>query len=176
MPHSRQLIRDALVSALVAGGTVAGSRVFPSRYIPIRRSEIPALAVYLNDEDVDPTSWESAPVLYVREADVVIQGWVEATAGEDIDDLLDDLALEVEDVVAADDNIAGIERIRLSSTEKQVTVEGDRLTGILVIRYAARYSQYAVETAPTLDEFLTANVEHDLGADDPEVDSIAVQE
>lgn len=180
MPHARQEIRDALVANLIAGATVAGSRVYASRYLPLRRNETPALAVYLNDEDIDADSWESAPVLYVREPEVVIQGWVEATVGEDIDDLLDDLALEVEDIVAADDNVAGIERIRLASTSKEVTTDGDRLMGVVLIRYVARYRQLAIETAPTLDDFETANVTHDVSRLDPdvspEVDSVSVQE
>lgn len=175
MPHARQLIRDALVQALIDASTAAGTRVFPSRYLPIRRSEIPAIAVYLNSEDVDPDSWETAPVLLVREPDVMIQGWVEAEVGVDIDDQLDDLAVEIEAVVHADDNIAGIERIRLANTEKTVTPDGDRLTGLIVMRYVARYRQEAI-AAPVLDDFLEAHASYDLGADAPEVDSILVQE
>ena len=51
--HQRKAIRDAVVTALVAAATSAGSRVFPTRVVPWRKTELPAVSVYALDEKSD---------------------------------------------------------------------------------------------------------------------------
>lgn len=77
MPHARQLIRDALVQSLIDAATAAGANVFPARNLPVRRSELPSISVYVDSEKIDSATWESAPVIYMREPDVVVRAWVE---------------------------------------------------------------------------------------------------
>lgn len=49
MTHQRQIIRDAVVAALAAAGTLAGPRVYDTVYDP--RTAFPALCVEDNGED-----------------------------------------------------------------------------------------------------------------------------
>ena len=50
MAHAQQQVLDALRAVLIAGGTVAGSRVFVDRADPLQPEELPAILI---DEDAD---------------------------------------------------------------------------------------------------------------------------
>lgn len=50
MAHAQQQVLDALQAALIAGATVAGSRVFVDRVDPLQKHELPAILI---DEDAD---------------------------------------------------------------------------------------------------------------------------
>ena len=175
MPHPRQQIREAVVAALT-GATAAGSRVYPTRWIANRRSEMPVISVSITDEPVDDNG-DSAPREYFRRPSILVEAFVGEVAGTDVDDTVDDLATEIETAMDVDRFFGGVlSDSRLETTTINVDTEGDRLTGRLAITYAGLYFTYpdAAQSA-SLDEFETVQAEHDLGADAPATDLFDVK-
>ena len=167
MAHQRTLIRQAVVAALIAADTSAGARVFASRVVPFKaRGEFPVLAVYTLEEETDiDESLSTAPRELDRRMPLVIEGWVVPSAPADnVDELIDDLALEVETAMHADPYFGDTcaESI-LDRTETEVVEEGNRLVGILVMTYAVRYHTKAPEPPDDLDDFLTVGNTTNLG-------------
>jgi len=127
--HPRAAVRKAIVAALV-NKTAAGARVFPTRIIPLRTLELPALAVFVRLEEVDVDgSQNTAPLELDRTADVVVEGY--AQAGQNVDDVLDALSEEVEAALRDDISFGGTAaRSILARTELEVVDEGDKLRGL----------------------------------------------
>lgn len=178
MPHQRQLIRQAVKSALVAASTAAGARVFETRFLPLKRVELPALAVYTLVESVDESD-KGAPRELVRRLQLAIEGSVEA--GENVDDDLDSLALEVETAIHADDSFGGTaEDAVLESTEIAIDESGSKPVGVVRLVYGVTYRTYAPATVSAPDAFNTADVRFSLAGDqaaaDQAHDSVTVQE
>jgi hypothetical protein len=173
MPHPRQLIRDAVVTALT-GSTAAGSRVYATKWIATRRSEMPEITVSITDEPVDDIG-DSAPREYFRRPSIIVEAFVGAVGVADIDNTVDDLASEIEAAMDVDRYFGGVlSDSRLSGTEIDVDTEGDRLTARLTLTYVGLYFTYP--DAPTLDdEFTTVEASFDLGADAPTVDQFDVK-
>ncbi len=98
MAHARTQIRNAAVARL-AGLPVTGNRVYPGRVLPLDPDRIagPALRVFCGDEEVTPLTMGSP---YVEQHDLVIHidGVVKAVV--DLEDLLDQIALEVQQAMA----------------------------------------------------------------------------
>ena len=162
MAHQRKIIREAVAAQLV-GKTGAAARVFETRLVPYRRLELPALAVYTKSESVDPASADTSPRELRRNLQLVVEGAVKL--GEDVDDALDQLALEVERAMDADRYFGGAagESV-LTSTDTGISEEGDRPIGILILTYAVTYrtdSPAAADLEP-LPDFTTADVKTDL--------------
>jgi hypothetical protein len=162
MPHPRQLIREAVCAQLVAADTAAESRVFETRIIPIRQPELPAIAVYTLEESVEESG--SAP----RELKRVLQLMVEGAAtGADIDDTLDDLALEIERAMHSDETFGGTASDALmASTDVEILEQGQKLIGVVRIVYQVTYYTHAPEAADVpLDNFNTFDVHTSLSGD-----------
>jgi len=87
------LFRTALRASTVAllkGATEAGDRVFPSRFMPTRKTEFPAVLVYTLEEDMERNG--SSPPQFEHTLTMVIDVRVEmdmdaADAADDIDAL-----------------------------------------------------------------------------------------
>jgi hypothetical protein len=178
MAHQRQVIREAVRTALL-GATAAGSRVYETRVVPNRLTELPALAVYTLQDTVDQEESNTSPRELRRELDLVIEGWV--AAGTNADDAMDALALEVETAMHADPYLGGaVADSMLDSTSLEVLDEGDRFTGWFVMTYSVTYFTLAPEAPAALDDFERAGVTHDLGGDvhedDQAEDLFTVQE
>lgn len=163
MPHRRQQIREAVAAALVAAGTVAGDRVYTTRMWPYRRAQLPALAVYSLEEPVDPESRATSPRRLTRNLQLAVEGAVEATEG--VDDDLDDLALEVERAMHADDTLGGLAGdVLLSSTELAVLEEGAKPVGLVRLVYEVTYNTYAPEAADVVvGDLDTIGIRYSLG-------------
>jgi hypothetical protein len=107
--HPRQAIRDAVVAQLVAANTAARDRVYPTREVPWRRSELPGIAVYaLKEEDESGKRRMELAILLVT------------TVWEQVDAALDDLAQEVEAAIGADPSFG---RTALASRYSEMAVE-----------------------------------------------------
>lgn len=127
--HARTLIRNAIVEKLT-GATAANGRVFASRIAAVNVNdpeELPAVMVYLRDEQRDPTkdygidaedSWVRAEVRVIVEA--IVKG------GSTVDDSLDVMAVQIEDALE-DWEIPGFEgaTIRLGGSEVDV-IQGQK--------------------------------------------------
>ena len=135
--HVRTQVRAAAVSDLT-GLATTGANVFNARVKPIREQDMPCLNVFLLDENSD---WDAQGTM-VRTGDLVIEGRTQG--GDDLFDLLDAIAAEVETAIYAETpelegllhNI-GTPRTQI---ELQDTQQGaDRRTGIIRILFPVQY-------------------------------------
>lgn len=146
--HYRQLIRDAVAQRLLAATTEAGSNVFTSRSRPVleilqRRESV--LSVYTGDE----TS-AASPDGYnlVRTLTVSIEGM--AGGGDDLDDLLDTLAEQVEAAINTDDTMGTLlsEPLELQSTVSEITARGNQQVGAFRMDFQAQYLTPLITEVP----------------------------
>ncbi len=161
MPHERTLVRNAVVAQLM-GETAAEDRVTKSRIEPNAQAQLPAISVYSNDET--SKDGESSPRELERKVDVEVVGWVRAATGESIDDVLDDLALEIETAMDSDRYLGATAGDSvLVSTKVGLANTGDRPMGAVVMTYRVTYrSDLRVDDAS--DVFDTASVNFSLGS------------
>lgn len=135
--HVRKQVRAAAVSDLT-GLSTTGANVFNARVKPIREQDMPCLNVFLLDENSD---WDAQGTM-VRTGDLVIEGRTQG--GDDLFDLLDTIASEVETAIYAETpalagllHNVGTPRTQL---ELQDTQHGaDRRTGIIRILFPVQY-------------------------------------
>lgn len=169
MLHRRQLIREAAAAAL-KGKTDAGDRVYETRLVPYRLLELPAIAVYSLDESTEEASRSTAPRELERDLELAIEGAVKQ--GENVDDAMDALALEIERVMHADPTLGGVASDTfLSGTEFFVDVESDRPAGVIRLVYRTRYYTQAPDPADVqLDDFATADIRTSLAGKDHQDD------
>lgn len=154
--HQRQLIREAVVARLL-NRTAAGPRVSKMQATPHRATKLPALAVYILSDTVDDTN-STAPREFKRNVDLHIQGLVELTVN--VDDALDDLALQVETLMGADDTLdSTVADCRLSQVEIEILPDGERPVGYVDLQYAVTY--YTSVGIEATDPFRTGGVQHD---------------
>ena len=99
MAHIRKTIRDIMHAKLLAADTAAGTKIFKNRVFPYWENELPAITVYVTDED--SSIYNAAPREYERMFQVGVE--IVAEANENMDDTLDALALEVEAVFNEDE-------------------------------------------------------------------------
>jgi phage tail sheath gpL-like len=162
MAHPRKSIRQA-VAAQLTGKTAAATRVFKARVVPFKQSELPAVAVYTPDEEVETTR-STAPRELERVLQLVVEGVTESGSPADVDDTADDLALEIEAAIDADPTLGGTASdVVLARTESDVFSESGKNHGVVRLTFTVYYETYAPMTAPTADDFLTADIRHNLG-------------
>lgn len=178
--HQRQAIRAAVVAALL-NVTAAGTRVYPTRAIPYQASQtLPVISVYTLDEDVDSDSRSTAPRELTRNVSLTIEAWV--SPGDNADNAIDALALQIETAMHADPYFGGAAADSLlTSTVTEVLEESDRQLGWLALTYEVTYRTDAPEAMAggDMDDFNTAHAVHNLGndvhEDDQAEDEITVQ-
>ena len=116
MKHARTQIRNA-VTALLKGNTTAGDNVFEARVYPLNDPKLPALLIYTKQETVGEQSM-SRPRTQQRELFVTVEAYVKARGNVDED--TDTLAMEIEQLIAADPSLGGLVKdIALDTTETQ---------------------------------------------------------
>lgn len=144
MPHQRENIRDALVSA-VTNLTTTGSRVYRSRVYPLAADKLPGLVVYCRSETSEREVLIGLPTRLVRVAQFVVEGYARATA--DVDETLDDIAAEVEAAIGGSQFTAAARDCTLTSTEIDFSDGGEQPLGIIRLTFAVTYR--TSETNPT---------------------------
>lgn len=143
MNHGRTQIRNA-VAALLKGNTTAGQNVFEARVYALDDPKLPALLVYSNDEVVVEQSI-SRPRTQTRQLSLTIEGY--ARANSNVDTATDSLAKEIETLVAADPTLGGLVKdAALSTTETQLSSEGEKPVAVVTITYVVTYN--TKENAP----------------------------
>jgi hypothetical protein len=161
MLHPRARIRHA-VRDLLDGATAAGGRVHATRVVPYRRADLPAISVYTLEESADPDSRLTAPRKLTRDVSLVIEGWV--APGDNVDDAMDALALEIERAMHADPYLGdSAADSLLDSTSLEALEQGDRLMGLVLMTYQVTYRTYAPEAPEDLDDFITVASANTLG-------------
>lgn len=163
--HERQAIREAVVAQLIgvapAFRTSAQGRVTKSRMAPMRGTDLPAINIYTDGDETAAGSKDTAPRELTRTTVVTIEAW--ARYAENVDDVLDELALEIETAMDVDLNLAGtaFDSV-LERTEIGIKLEGDRPMGCVHLEYAVTFHTDLRVAAP-VDIFDTATVRYDLG-------------
>jgi hypothetical protein len=143
--HQRIVIRSAIKELLIAGNTVAGSRVFSGRLNPVTPAQTPAILVYATKESLDRDDITKAG-RRLRTAEIVIKGIVKADADGEatFDDLLDNLAEQIETIMDANELLdAGegktAETVWFDSSEFFLSGEGEKLLGVVNLIYSISY-------------------------------------
>lgn len=137
MSHARTIIRQAVI-ALLKGNTSAGNNVFEARVYPIDDPKLPALLVYTKLETLGEQSM-SRPRTQQRELRLSIEVYVK-TRGK-VDEDTDALALEIEQLIAADVTLGGLVKdMVLDTTETQFSDDGERPVAVAVMNYAILYT------------------------------------
>jgi len=104
MSHARTQIRAALVTRLT-GLATTGSRVFGHRYHDFADSELPGLRVFAEDETVlDPFAMHRS----ARQVTLAVECCAKQLAT--VEDVLDQIALEVETAVASEQTLGNLVR------------------------------------------------------------------
>lgn len=153
--HPRELICDAVVANLT-NRTSAGTRVEAFRIDTYQDSELPAIAVYTQDEQVDPNSSSTAPRKLTRNVKAEIAATVAHSEAFPAWRAMNAIAEEIEAVMDVDRFLGGTAAGSvLESTEISFpNPSADPLLGIIVLTYSVTY-----QTTPatgTLDDFLRA--------------------
>jgi len=177
LSHERQQIRDAVVAQLIGAvvvgpvttyATAAGARVYKSRQPPVPTAQLPAIGVYTDSEEVDPASKNTAPRELKRMPVVAIEGWVSASG--DVDDACDDLALEIETAMDADDSLDGCAFSSvLSSTEIGLFTQGNRPMACVRLEYSVVYHT-DLRVADPVDDFDTMGTQYSLSNEQAALD------
>jgi len=134
MSHVRTQIRTALVATL-AGLATTGNRVHASRMRPQSDANLPCLLVTTNDEQIDST----VDAILLRDLSVSIRGFAMASAA--LDDTLDQIALEVESVMASNPR-AIFERVEIDYDD-----ELEKPVGAITLTYRIQYYTSAADPA-----------------------------
>lgn len=137
MKHARTQIRNA-VTALLKGNTTAGNNVFEARVYPINDPKLPALMIYTKQETVGEQSM-SRPRTQQRELFVTVEAYVKARGNVDED--TDNLALEIEQLIAADPTLSGLVKdTALDTTETQFSDDGERPVAVAILTFSVLYT------------------------------------
>jgi len=146
MAHVRKQIRDAVITA-VTGLTTTGSNVFRSRIYPLEQTKLPGLCVFTRSETVEfDTLTISRSVS--RVLDVIVEGYVSATSN--YDDTLDQIAVEVEEALAADVTLGGLAKdTQVTAFEADFSGDGEQpvAVGRFTVTVQYRTAENDVETA-----------------------------
>lgn len=99
MNHQRREIRDKVKDILIAASTVAGDRIYPNRASTNFGKTYPLIRIWMLDESAEPLDVTTSK--YKRTLQLVIEGVVQGN-GDKVDDLLDQMAFEIESAMKAD--------------------------------------------------------------------------
>jgi hypothetical protein len=147
MAHVRKQIRDAVVTALT-GLTTTGSNVFATRVYPLASAKLPGLCIYTAAEDAELEIMGSNRTL-MRSLDVIVEAYAQGTTT--VDNSLDQIALEIEEALAADSGVdALVKDIYLTRTDIDLDGgESEKVIGAarLTFRAVYRTAENDVETA-----------------------------
>ena len=134
--HCRARIRAAIVAALT-GLATTGARVYPGRVRPLGQGHAPTLLIYAVTERSNIDAIRS-PAPLMRELTVAIDGLVSGVNPPD--DMLDQIALEVEPAMVADPSFGGLTKsVILKSTRISARGEGETVLGEIHMEYEILY-------------------------------------
>lgn len=173
--HQRQVIREAIQTALL-GNTAALANVYKNRQNPFRIRKLPAIDIVSIGDDI--ADEEMAPRELKSSYSVGVRAWIAVV--DDVDDVMDAIALEIEAVMHADPYFGGAAADSiLTGTSFDFAPEGDLDAGTITLAYNFTYYTCAPDAPVLADDFTTAGAVYNLGndvhVDDAANDSITVQ-
>lgn len=134
---TRRAIREAVV-ALLKNKTGAQDRVFETREVAWRRTELPGIAVYTLEEQASSPGYE--PKLSDRNLTLAVLLVVKLS--EDVDDSLDALSVEVETLLRADPTFGGKAMAsRYTGCQIEIAAEQERPLGVMRMTFEVRYAR-----------------------------------
>ena len=137
MKHARTQIRNA-VTTLLNGNTTAGNNVYEARVYPLNDPKLPALLIYTKQETVGEQSM-SRPRTQQRELFVTVEAYVKARGNVDED--TDNLAMEIEQLIAADPTLGGLVKdTALDTTETQFSDDGEKPVAVAILTFSVLYT------------------------------------
>ena len=140
MSHVREQIRDAVVNAVTYLDLTA-RRVFRTRVYPMDSESLPGICVYTQSETSSPATIGGLTSVstYLRVMLVNIE--VYAKASVDLDNTLDDIAVEIETAMATDATLDGlVEDTVLSGTEIDIMGgDSEQPVGVMRLTYNVTY-------------------------------------
>lgn len=167
MAHERKTIRDK-IQTLLSGQTSAGTKVYTNREFKHWFADLPSINIQTTDENV--SIYNTAPRLYSRDLQVEIT--INAQATEEIDDILDPIAEQVELVMLGDDTLEGVaEETEFNGTRMRFDEEGERIIGKMTLIFTVKYSAYHGIDPTTLEDHLSDNITYDVGENDNNPDT-----
>jgi hypothetical protein len=142
--HVRRQIRDAIKTALT-GLATTGANVFKARAYELDVTQLPALCIESGDEG---NEYPSMGLPRRAQRTYHVQVTAVARAGTGVDDVLDQICLEAEKVLAMPcAQLAGIvQTISLLGTQPDISGKGDKPIGQAAMLYEVVYS--TAENAP----------------------------
>jgi hypothetical protein len=167
--HPRTQIRQTIASML-DGATSAGSEVYTNRTRRFRVENLPALVIYDVGEQVQ--LYNESPREYRRQMQLAVDLYVEDASpesGQPIDEILDDLADEVEQKLyndtTAQDNL---DDLRLQEVSDVMVSDDQRQQlGMVTLTWQATYYQEAPEIeASTLNDLQSTHTDWQIDEDD----------
>jgi len=136
MAHVRKQIRDNVVTALT-GLTTTGANVYRTRVYPLASGKLPGLAIYTSSET---SSFETVtrPRTRMRVLDLMVEGYASGTTN--LDNTLDQIALEVEEALETDPTRGGLAKdTQLTLTETELIGEGEKVAAVVKMTFEIQY-------------------------------------
>jgi Flp pilus assembly protein TadG len=135
MSHKRTDIREA-VKTMLLSNTVAGLNVYSNRVSAFWKAELPSISIFTTEEEATPRDANNKS--YVRTMQLRLEVHAEAT--EDLDTFLDNAAVQVEDILNADQGLAGTAiGSKLTSTSIELAGDASTPVGVLSLNYEIKY-------------------------------------
>ena len=135
--HVRKQIRNAAKVAL-HGLTTTGDRVFVSRVYPLTNAKLPGLLIYSPIED---SGREDSATESMRDMQLHVHGIVAIT--ENLEDEMDDIAMEVEQALDELGEVGGLAKIYhgIQGTASTLATgeEGERPHGAIAMEFLYTY-------------------------------------
>ena len=177
MASRRKLIRKA-IAKILTNTTQAGAKVFTNQSTPVPEEDLPCIKIYPRSEAA--TKFAEAPRELKRIIDVSVEIFVAGpeepneTDKPTVEDLLDDLADEVECELSRDDTVRSTaDDIILINTEFEFDGSGARPIGSCRMTYAVTYHQLtpdSIDKQTGIEDFKRSHTDYHVGHHDEKPD------
>ncbi len=172
----RKLIRKQVVS-LLKNKTDVGKRVFPNASIPIWEKELPVILIFPRSEPA--TEYAQAPKELNRDLDLAVEivakgpevdeDGNEPRGQKSLQDILDDIAEQVEDLMSPDTSLGGTaDESSLTNTEFEFESIGGVPIGSARLTFEITYKTFYprnVDKQGSIEDFKKSEIEYNIGAD-----------
>ena len=165
MAHKRKEIREK-IKALLTGATAAGTRVFEMRVRDLSEDDLPAIAIYSEEESAE--IYVHSPLEYKRTLRLRIDAI--HSLSDDVEDQLDLLSNQIESVLDMQDTLGDlVSSFVYAGTDLRTREGGQEDVGSARLFYVAEYLTGAGATVE--DDLEEVNVKYDFGPPDEQIEA-----